>query len=158
MTRFILALIRILALILSFLLSTLAASLFVTFALFLGGDPEWLKDDPLVMIGSVGFSVTLWWTIASVLFLPLCGLTIVSEFARLSSLTANLLLGGLSAVIFMVMHQTLYESDLPYDSAEIWLAALSAGFVGGFTHWMLAGHRAGRWLGPPVSSHPQSGH
>ena len=68
MTRFILALIRIIALSLSFCLSTLAAALFITFVLFLGSDPTWLETDPAVAVGAFGFTIGVWFEIAHSLF------------------------------------------------------------------------------------------
>ena len=147
MTRLILALIRLMALALSYFLSTLAAAAFVTFSLFLGGDASWLSGDPEVAVGSIGFTVAVWFDIASFLFAPFLFLMLIAELARFSGLTINLLAGGLLAVIYMVMLPPAL--DQPYVQQEIWLAALGAGFFGGLVHWILAGHRAGRWLGPP---------
>lgn len=146
MTRLVLALIRFVALCLSFLLSTFAAAAFMTFALFLGGDSAWLKDDPAVAIGSIGFLIGVWVEICRALFAPFLLIMLVAELSRLDSLTFNMVGGGILAVIYMVLLP--YAHDLPYSAREVWLVALAAGFVGGLVHWMLAGHRAGRWLGP----------
>lgn len=147
MTRLILALIRLMALALSYFLSTLAAATFVTFSLFLGGDASWLSGDPEVAVGSIGFTFAVWFDIAGFLFAPFLFLMLVAELARFTGVTINMLAGGMLAVIYMVMlPQAL---DLPYSQQEVWLAALGAGFFGGLVHWILAGHRAGRWLGPP---------
>ena len=150
MTRFFLALIRFTALALSFVLSTLVAAGFVTFVLFLGSDASWLTNDPSVALGSFGFLTGVWLVLCQALFAPFCLIILAAEFLRWSSLMINLLLGGLCALVFMVLRQSEISSEtgLPYAEHEIWLAALSAGFVGGLTHWILAGHRAGRWLGP----------
>lgn len=150
MTRFVLALIRMMALALSFILSSLAAAAFVTFALFLGGETQWLHNDPEVVFGSVGFMFAVWVEISRMLFVPFLVFVLIAEPARLSSLVVNLIVGGLFAVIYMIM--TPYTFDLPYSQQQVWTAALAAGFVGGFAHWILAGSRAGRWLGPtPVA-------
>lgn len=150
MTRFVLATIRVLALILSFLLSTLAAAIFLVFALFLGGEPEWLRDDPAVVMGSVGFAFAAWTEICRALFLPFLLIAAVAEFSRLTSFLFNVLAGGGLALFYLVV--TPYSFDLPYSQQEIWTAALAAGFVAGLTHWLLAGYRAGRWLGPGQQS------
>jgi len=154
MTRFVLVLIRMLALSLSFILSTLAAAAFVTFALFLGGETQWLHNDPEVVFGSIGFTLAVWVEIARILFLPFLLYVIIAEPTRLSGLVINLAMGGLFALIYMFM--TPYAFDLPYTEQQIWTAALAAGFVGGFAHWILAGSRAGRWLGPASVSAPQT--
>ena len=150
MTRFVLALIRLMALALSYLLSTLAAAAFITFALFLGGDAQWLQNDPEVVFGSIGFTLAVWFEISRVLFVPFVLFVLIAEPARLSGLVINLAAGGFFAVIYMIM--TPYTFDLPYSQQQIWTAALAAGFVGGFAHWILAGGSAGRWLGPKSTS------
>ena len=150
MTRLILALIRLMALALSYALSTLAAAAFVAFSLFLGGNAEWLRDDAGVLIGTIGFTFAVWIDIGPALFGPFLLLMLIAEPARLAGLTSNLLAGGLLALIYMVM--VPLAVDLPYAQQEIWLAALAAGFLGGLVHWILAGHRAGRWMGPPKST------
>ena len=148
MTRFVLACLRVVMLCISFFFSTLAAALFVTFSLFLGADVSWLEEDPLVAAGSLGFTLSVWLTIGWSLFLPFIGLVTIAEFTRLTGLLANLLMGGLCALIFLVLFISPENLDVPYSETEVWLTALAAGFVGGFTHWLIAGHRAGRWLGP----------
>ncbi|MEP0943927.1 MAG: hypothetical protein ABJH20_19670 [Rhizobiaceae bacterium] len=154
MTRLILALIRTIALALSFILSSLAAAVFVSFALFLGGDTEWLRHDPQVAVGTIGFALAVWFEIARALFVPFILFVLVAEPARLSGLIANLLIGGSFALVYMVM--TGPAIDMPYTHQEVWIAALAAGFVGGLAHWLLAGHRAGRWMGPAKSADPVS--
>ena len=112
MTRFILAVIRLLALSLSFVLSTLCAAVFITFALFLGGNGSWLHNDPAVAIGSVGFTVGVWVEICQALFAPFLLMMLIAELSRLGSLAINMLAGGLLAIIYMVL--TPYSFDLPY--------------------------------------------
>jgi hypothetical protein len=146
MTRFILALIRLMALALSFMLSTLTAAVFLTFVLFLGAEVQWLNDDPTVAVGSVAFALAAWLEISRVLFVPFLLVVGVAEFARLSSLLFNTLAGGGLAYVYMSLASNTF--DLPYGQQEIWAAAWAAGFVGGLAYWMLAGYRAGRWLGP----------
>jgi hypothetical protein len=146
MTRLILALIRLMALALSYMLSTLAAAAFLSFALFLGAETEWLREDPAVAVGTAGFAFAAWLEISRAIFMPFLLIIVIAEFARLSSLLFNVLAGGGLAFVYMVL--TPYSFELPYGEERIWLAALAAGFVGGFAHWMLAGYRAGRWLGP----------
>ena len=152
MTRLILALIRMMALGLSFILSTLAAAIFVSFALFLGGDAQWLHNDPEVAVGTAGFALAVWFELGRALFVPFIFFVLIAEPARLAGFVTNLLVGGGFALVYMVM--TGPVADMPYSQQEIWLAALSAGFVGGLAHWLLAGHRAGRWLGPVRKTDP----
>ncbi len=142
-------LIRIFALLLSFAFSTLAAAVFVTFSLFLGGDASWLEDDLGVMVGSTAFLTVTWFTISQITFIPAMVILVLTEFTRSASLTLNVLAGGLCALIVLVLYPmaTGLEGEIPYGDREIWLTGLAAGFVGGFTHWILAGRNAGRWMG-----------
>ena len=116
MTRLILALIRAMALALSFILSTFAASAFVSFALFLGGDAEWLRNNPEVAVGTVGFALAVWFEIAGVLFVPFIFFVLIAEPARLNGLVTNLLAGGGFALVYMVMNDMAV--DMPYTPSQ----------------------------------------
>lgn len=147
MTQFFLALMRITVLSISFLLSTLTAALFITFVLFLGSDVSWLRDDASVIVGSIGFATGAWFTIAQLVFAPFVLLILVFELSKKTSLLLNLLAGGACAVVALLFYPDFQlVNQLPYANQEIWLASISSGFVGGFSHWLFAGHRAGRWL------------
>ncbi|MEE9375183.1 MAG: hypothetical protein V3V04_02485 [Rhizobiaceae bacterium] len=163
MTRFFLALLRITALALSFALSSLSAAAFITFVLFLGSDAGWLQTDPFVTIGAFTFMIAMWFSIAQYAFYPAIAAFFVLEFARLNSLISNLLAGGFCALAtLLLMPEFLTEEALPYPSKNVWAALLAAGFIAGFTHWVLAGHRSGRWLGPqnqePIGSTHSDAH
>lgn len=162
-TLIVLACLRFVALALSFILSSFAAALFITFVLFLGSDFGWLEEDILSAIGAIAFATSSWLIIASMALAPSLLAFLVLEFGRFSSLTINLLAGG--GVGFAVMVLSFHpgientaspangdnrlQTDLPYSDGEIWAAVLSAGFIAGLSHWILAGHRSGRWLGTP---------
>lgn len=146
MTRFVLALLRILAVCLAFTLSGFVAAGFLTFALFLGADLGWLQEDPIVTAGSAAFLLTSWFFIVVEVFWPAAGLIVVMEFARIRSMTLYVLAGGVCALVVLVLDQS--TGSLAYSDSEIWTAFLAAGFVGGLSYWLLAGHRAGKWLGP----------
>jgi len=156
MTRFFLALIRIITLALSFTLSTFVAAGFITFVLFLGADTGWLQKDPFVVIGAATFLLAMWLSIAQLSFYPALGIFFILEFARMSSLITSLISGGLCAIAALLLLPEFTQSEaLPYTNREIWLAVIASGFVAGFTHWLLAGHRSGRWLGPQKSTAAQ---
>lgn len=144
---------RVLAVALSFAVSTLAAAVFLTFALFLDGDVSWLSEDIVAAGGAITFTGVAWLQIASQSFAPAMAILLGLELGRYKSLTINVLAGGACAVIIMVMTNPSASPDqgLPYDSDKIWMAAIAAGFVAGFVHWILAGHRAGRWMNGPLS-------
>lgn len=151
MTVLVLGLIRVVSLILSYALSTLAAALFITFVLFLGSDLGWIEDDPVTALGSIGFATAAWFAIAQLAFIPYLIIIPFLEFARGSGLTINLIAGGAVALIAIVMSPlgAGEETTLPYPNSEVWIAFISAGFIAGFVYWILSGHRAGRWLGTP---------
>lgn len=149
MTRFFLLLWRLFALTLSYLLSTFVAAGFLTFALFLGADPSWLNEDVEVAVWSMGFLGFMWLAITQLTFAPALLAFIVLEFGRMETLLANVLAGGFCALVALVLSPAADEvSSLPYPERDVWIAVLAAGFVGGLTHWILAGCRAGRWMGP----------
>ena len=99
MTRLILALIRTMALALSFILSTFAAAAFISFALFLGGDAQWLSDDPGVAVGTAGFALAAWFEIARATFVPFIFFVLIAEPARLNGLVLNVVAGGGFALV-----------------------------------------------------------
>jgi len=66
----------------------------------------------------------------------------LAEMMRWQSLIANLVLGGFCAAILSVGGGGENASDTAL------LVALSAGFIGGFVYWLVAGRSAGNWLGP----------
>mgnify|MGYP000005823228 CR=1 FL=1 len=150
MTLFFGLLFRILVLAFSFAVSTLAAALFVMFVLFLGGDASWLQEDPAVAGGAVLFTFAFWLQAASLGFAIVALVFLVMEIGRFTSLVASLVAGGLCAsiILFSGMAATAGIEDLPYDPNQVRLTFIAAGFVGGLVHWLIAGHRAGRWIGP----------
>ncbi|PCH45669.1 MAG: hypothetical protein COC23_06035 [Hyphomicrobiales bacterium] len=150
MLLFFSALFRIIILSLSFIVATLAAAIFIAFILFLEGDASWLFRDALAAGGTVAFAGVTWFNITSWAFAPAALILLALEFGRLSSLMINLLAGGACAVIVMIMFNPSiqFENGLAYDPQQLWMVAIAAGFIAGFTHWLLAGHRAGRWMGP----------
>jgi len=152
------ALIRFFSLALSFAFSTFAAAILVTFALFLGGDPAWLQDDLGVWFGATAFLGVAWFTIAQLSFTPALVLFLLLELGRISSLLLHVLAGGLCAAIILALYPyaTGLEGNIVYPGRQIWLTGLSAGFVGGLTHWAITGHRSGRWMGIPKESHPEA--
>lgn len=141
-------LIRIIVLSLSFIIATLVVGIFLAFILFLGGDPTWLAEDSLAAGGAIGYALVAWIFIAGLSFAPAALIMLALEFTRASSLVANLLAGGACALVAMIMFEpsTGFESDGDWNAQRFWLVAIAAGFIAGFTHWLIAGRRAGRWM------------
>ncbi|EFL89664.1 hypothetical protein [Ahrensia sp. R2A130] len=149
MVRLTLAFLRVCVLLFSFAVATFAASAFLTFALFLGGDTYWLGDD-VALMGSVLFTFTAWWIAVQTTFMPFAGLALLFEFTSWRSFLAHTAAGGAAALWSARMVELVQDGKvvLPYADRDVWLAVLAAGFVGGATHWLIAGHRSGMWLGP----------
>ncbi len=156
MRRFFLGLLRLLAMTLAYVLATFAAAAFLTFVLFLDRDASWLSQDPFAAGGARVFLAMMWGTLSYLAFLPSLLVTVVLEFARIRSSLVQIVAGGFIALYagfaagLAISGETggATESDiLPWPDQQIWLALLAAGFVGGGVYWLMAGHRAGRWLG-----------
>ena len=152
------AVLRSISLLLSYALSTLSAASFLTFVLFLGSEIGWLVDDPLVIGGAALYLFTTWLITAQLVFAPALVAIVTAELARLSSLLSNVLLGGVCAVVVIVLSplQNVVTEGSYYQDGQFELAVISAGFIAGFTHWVFVGHRAGRWL--HGSSNPGEAH
>ncbi len=113
----------------------------------------WLREDPLVAIGATTFLLAMWVNIAQLSFFPALSIFFILEFGRMSSLVTNLIAGGLCSIAaYVLIPEFSLNEPLPYTDKEIWIALLASGFVAGLTHWILAGHRSGRWLGPQKST------
>ncbi len=142
---------RVFVLAFSFALSTLAAALFITFVLFLGGDAGWLQEDVTVIGGAVLFALAFWLQIATLGFAAVALTFLAMEIGRFTSLVASLLAGGLCAaiILFSGLAQNAGIEELPYELNQVRLTLIAAGFVGGLVHWLIAGHRSGRWMGQP---------
>lgn len=158
MTRLILFILRFVALCLSYTLSCAVAAATITFIIFLGQDIGWLaltpERDPAELVltwaSTSAFFVTAWFTILPAAFWPSVAVFTVQEAARLRSLLLHLIGGAAIAVAAVVLTIGMGAGpDVPSGlDGGAWLTVLTAGFAGGATHWLLAGHRAGRWLGP----------
>ncbi|MEL6735209.1 MAG: hypothetical protein AAFO98_04905 [Pseudomonadota bacterium] len=123
----------------------------LTLTLFLGGDVGWLREDEAVVLAASGFAVATVWSVWLSAIYPMLAAILFTEMARARSFLVHLVCGGLVAVAAVIigggMDVIVIALDGAYKSSEIWLSVLSGGFVGGLVHWLIAGHRAGKWLG-----------
>jgi len=143
---------RLLVVGLAYFFTTLFAAGFVTFVLFLGSDTSWLIDDPVVAGSALLFFAALWWYILQVALAPFSLILLAMELGKFQSLTLNCVAGGACAVAILLLGDVsgiMIETELPYTENEVWSAALAGGLVSGITYWLLAGRRAGKWLGEP---------
>jgi len=150
-------LVRLVTLTVSYIFTTICAALFIVFALFLGGDPSWLGEDPVVAGSAALFAATLWWQITQLAFAPYCLIVLALEFGRFRSFIMNSAAGGLCALaVLTLFEEIVFDTDLPYTSNELWTAGIASGFVAGAIHWLIAGHRSGVWMGRPIESEDAS--
>ena len=93
------------------------------------------------------FGLITWPWVSTAALLPASVAIAMAELMRWRGLTINLVIGGL---VGLFAGWTVLATDDPHRLAEGTILVLaSAGFVGGFTYWLLAGKRAGDWLAPP---------
>ncbi len=74
----------------------------------------------------------------------------LAELMRWQGMIANLLMGGITAAILSLGGG---ETNV---SGGAFVVALSAGFIGGFVYWLIAGRKAGNWLGSGSTGVPSS--
>lgn len=133
-----------------FTLAISAAGLFVGVGFYneiLTSEPPLLSWEEelyaLVSIG-VGFASTV---LIGAYSLGIVGIVIaLAEAMRWKSLVANLMMGGVCAA-FLALTGTGGAGGAAISDGVL-LVSLSAGFIGGFVYWLIAGRNAGDWLGP----------
>jgi len=151
--------VRLLSVSFGFFLAIVAAGLFVSFGFYneiIAQSPsiERHEADLFALISIVsGFAATVSIGVYSIGVVAI--LIAIAELMRWKGLVTNLVMGGVCAGFLAINHfdfsyQTSAAS-LPADNYGPLLVALSAGFIGGFVYWLIAGHRAGDWMGPTIS-------
>ncbi|MGI9524892.1 MAG: hypothetical protein ACR2PG_24950 [Hyphomicrobiaceae bacterium] len=75
-------------------------------------------------------------------FIPSVLLIIVGEVARIRSIIYYVVGGGLSLVSIPVLAQVGQGAGLETPSTVIWQVFATAGFLAGFTYWLIAGRGA----------------
>ncbi|MEM9734949.1 MAG: hypothetical protein AAF903_15925 [Pseudomonadota bacterium] len=158
MTRLILFILRFAALALSYALSCAVAAATITFIIFLGQDIGWLalnpQRDPAEMVltwaSASAFFGTVWFSILPAAFWPAVVVFAIQEAEKWRSLLIHVVSGAVIAVSGVVV--TFGLGAVPHVPSGLdgggWLTVLTASFFAGATHWLLAGHRAGKWLEP----------
>ncbi len=147
--------VRLISISFGFFLAIVAAGLFVSFGLYndilnQGVLLDTHEEDLFAFISFVfGFGATLLIGLYSVGLVAI--LIAVAELMRWKGLVTNLVMGG-SCAGFLAMQNfdflgELGETSQPPENYGALLVALSAGFIAGFVYWLIAGHRAGDWLG-----------
>ena len=129
----------------------------IGFGLAMGMFPEIVSSDPNSIFNIEEESGTIFavitfilgmiagFQIAGLAILPVVIAIAVSELMHWRGMISQLVLAGLCALFVMFSALQLPEGELPGDGTVI--VSLAAGFVAGFLYWMVAGHRAGKWMG-----------
>lgn len=147
--------VRLIPISVGFFLAIVAAGLFVSFGLYndiLNGGIllDRHEEDLFAFISIVfGFGATLLIGLYSIGLVAI--LIAIAELMRWKGLVTNLVMGGACAGFLAIQNfdfvNQLGEASQPPENYGALLVALSAGFIGGFVYWLIAGHRAGDWLG-----------
>ncbi len=151
--------VRLIAIFFGLLVAMLASSIFLSFGIFndafnaffadlsltFNGDPyvaEEMGDLGTALVIIIGFFSSFY--VAGLAAMPTTIAIAIAELMRWQSMTINLVLGGLVA---LVTGLTVFAADLeglPSDGTLVVL--LATGFIGGFFYWLIAGRSAGNWL------------
>jgi hypothetical protein len=120
---------------------------------------SWEEEMFAFMSVGVGFASTL--LIGAYSYGVVAILIAIAELMRWKGMVTNLVMGGMCG-LFMILtsrnltHGSQGPMDIGADDYGPLLVALSAGFIGGFVYWLIAGRRAGDWLGSITSASSKS--
>jgi hypothetical protein len=94
-------------------------------------------------IGTVFGVLKYGWILSSgVTLLPACLIVLVGEIARVRSAIFYIVGGGISMVAIPLLARLGPQAASNGASIFSWQVFATAGFVGGFVYWMIAGRRA----------------
>jgi hypothetical protein len=144
--------------------AALAASLFLSAGLVGGVFDQFLIEmnefgnsghhdaEPLVTVLVIFMGFISSFHVIGLAALPLTLAVVVAEGMCWQGMTINLVLGGAVALFTGLTAFGRVNHGLPSDGTIVIL--LTAGFIGGFFYWLIAGRNAGNWLRKPsVSDH-----
>ncbi|MEP3277902.1 MAG: translation initiation factor IF-3 [Stappiaceae bacterium] len=139
MSEFFALFFRLIWIVLSFVAAVVAAGVFLAWGFF---DPTFQQQDPVGTIFVLIYGVISGSLIGGVVFVPALVIISVAEIFSWRSLVLHLAIGGgIGVAAFAAGSQLPAEAGLPSG----WTVAATAGFIGGFTYWLLAGRNAGAW-------------
>jgi hypothetical protein len=94
-------------------------------------------------IGTVFGVLKYGWILSSgVTLLPACLITLAGEVARIRSVLYYIVGGGIALVAIPLMARLGPQAASSGASIFSWQIFATAGFVGGFVYWLIAGRRA----------------
>ena len=112
--------------------------------LFAGSQIPLREQGPITTFAVLVLGLLSSFQIASLAFAPSAFAVLVAELAGWRGLTVNLVLGGL---VGLAVGWMLTGGAPGAISGGAALVLLSAGFVGAFFYWLIAGRGAGGWRG-----------
>ncbi|MCU0790581.1 MAG: hypothetical protein MUE79_05945 [Nitratireductor sp.] len=144
--------VRLVLVFIGLLVAFAAAGIFMAFGLFAGFFSDLFASAqvpqaevaPLTALAVLAVGLFSSFQIASLAFAPAALAILVAELAGWRGLVANLLLGGL---VGLATGWILTAGEPGAISGGSALVLLSAGFVGSFFYWLVAGRGAGGWRG-----------
>lgn len=144
--------VRLVLIFIGLLVAFAAAGIFMTFGLFSGFFSDLFASSqvpqadvaPLTAFAILVVGLLSSLQIASLAFAPAALAILVAELAGWQGLTVNLVLGGL---VGLATGWILTGGDPGAISGGSALVLMSAGFVGSFFYWLVAGRGAGGWRG-----------
>ena len=71
--------------------------------------------------------------------IPALALIIIGEVARIRSIIYYVVGGGIALVAIPALAQAGLSIQIEMPSAAVWQVFATAGFLGGFTYWLIAG-------------------
>lgn len=74
--------------------------------------------------------------------IPAVALVIIGEVARIQSIYYYVVGGGLALVAVPVLAQMSQGGEAALPGAVVWQVFATAGFLGGFAYWLIAGRNA----------------
>lgn len=138
-----------------FSLAIFAAGLFIGYGFY----NEILSTEPPMQMWEEEFFsvISMGVGVASTMLIGAYGIGVVAiviilaEVMRWNGIVSNLVMGGACALYLALTH---FGGEGISDGAL--LVSLSAGFIGGFVYWLIAGRSAGKWLAPTGGSSSKS--
>ncbi len=149
---------RIIVILIGLSLAIMTAGVFVGMGLYselLSSQPPvkpWEDDVFALLALAVGFVTTV---ILSVYIFGVGAILIaLAELMHWKGFVTNLVMGGFVAGFLALTNFGGAGGESISDGAL--LVSLSAGFIGGFVYWLIAGRKAGDWLKPTTDSSSKS--
>ncbi|KUM23745.1 hypothetical protein AU467_07805 [Mesorhizobium loti] len=150
MRRIIAYLVRFAAILIGYVIASLAASAFlnVLFLGYFGYAPE--PGHPTIapaLYFSVPFAALF---VAYFGFMPAAVVILIAEVLGRRDWLFYALGGAVIAVVFLGFAHNVGEGDFDVTDNNVRLALIGSGMVGGIFYWLSAGRRAGTWRREPL--------